>query len=896
MDFPSDLDLQNASPDPAQPLVSGEDAEKLAEATREKLDIFGQRLAQRRDEWIRARAALGLDRRWSEDIDQYNGKDSGHAPTQMMTTVEQGMPVTRETARPARSTIFVQVTRQKTNAAAARLGDVLLPTDERNFSVSPSPSPTISKFNPVHIGVSTLLAGQAQGSSPTPAAPTPGQMPGGSPAQPGGVPTPNAQGAAPQPGQPAPAAAPAPSPDEQRAAAMMAKQEEAKAASDAMQLEIEDCLDECDYNAEVRKAVMNSALLGTGVLKGPVVVSHTRKAWGKHTDVGGHPIWSLEVVQELKPATFSIDPRMVYPDPACGDNVQNGRGIFELEKKTPKRIRELAKQPAYLKDQLRKVIEEGPQTPKALTTSHDLEGQDLAADEVYEHWTYWGEIEREDLEAADVTLPADSLEVVSACVEMVNNTVVRAYLNPLTDGALPYDMFPWEMVSGSVWGYGVPYLMRAQQRVINAAWRMILDNAGVSSGPQIVVKPTMIQPADKRWELSARKIWYAMDDVDDVSKAFATFEFNSHQPELQAIIEQAEKLSDAETAVPMMVQGGSQGGSPETVGGMQMLMQSSNVVLKRLVKQFDDTVTKPHIRRYYSYLMEYSEKNEIKGDFDVIALGSSSLVVRDIQNQSLTNLLSLAPNPVYAPLINLKKLFSKVLKAEHIDPTDVMNTDAEIQHIHDQAAQNAQPDPRIQAAQLRSDADKMRTQAQIEMNQDAIKAKADIATQDRSVRLRELEMERDIEMLRVSQKENISVAQIKAQLAEVSIRENAKLQLHGMQSSGDAQAQAQQQHLDAQKHVVALHQQQEAHNAQMTRLQQAHEAQMGRLQQAHALKQQQASQAGAQQLDQGQEQHDTSLDQQQEQHDTGLDQSQEAHDQQMQQAQAAAAAGPSTDE
>ena len=87
------------------------------------------------------------------------------------------------------------------------------------------------------------------------------------------------------------------------------------------------------------------------------------------------------------------------------------------------------------------------------------------------------------------------------------------------------------------------------------------------------------------------------------------------------------ELADQETGVPTIMQG-EKGAAPDTVGGMQMLMNSANVVLRRLVKQFDDMVTRPHIRRYYDYNMLYGEDEEIKGDFSVDARGSSALMVR----------------------------------------------------------------------------------------------------------------------------------------------------------------------------------------------------------------------------------------------------------------------------
>ena len=116
------------------------EAERLKKE--ERLQAFGRTLGKQRDEWIRARYGYGVDKRWIEDEDQYNGKDNiNKAASQMMTSVEQGYPVTTQGAKPHRSTVFIGMTRQKTNAAEARVADILLPTDDRNWGIQPTPNP-----------------------------------------------------------------------------------------------------------------------------------------------------------------------------------------------------------------------------------------------------------------------------------------------------------------------------------------------------------------------------------------------------------------------------------------------------------------------------------------------------------------------------------------------------------------------------------------------------------------------------------------------------------------------------------------------------------------------------------------------------------------------------------
>jgi hypothetical protein len=716
--------------------VEYEDQEEKQRKMAEKLQSFGASLGGQRDEWIRSRGSYGVDKRWIEDEDQYNGKDNiNKAASQMMTSVEQGYPVTTQGAKPHRSTVFIGMTRQKTNAAEARLADILLPTDDRNFGIQPTPDPQL-----MGLSKDNKAAMDQQGQ--------PVMGDNGQPARVRDV--------------------------------VKAVLEVANKKAKAMQTEIDDQLVECDYNSELRKVIHDSAVLGTGVIKGPIVTNRTRKAWQPVTDNTGQTVHQVEMMQEISPASFRVDPRNVWPDPGCGESVHNGKGIYEREQITAKQIRDLAKQPGFLKPQLRKVLEEGPKQSATLREMTDEDQRDMTR-LTYEMWTYWGEVDHDDLESAGVGVgEKDELRTVSACVVMINNTVVKAFMNPLEGGDIPYDFFVWEKVAGTIWGYGIPYLMRSQQKVLNAAWRQMMDNAGVSSGPQIVIKPGAIQPADKQWQLSSRKIWYATDDIDDVRKAFSTFEFNSHQAELAGIIKMATELADAETGVPTIMQG-EKGAAPDTVGGMQMLMNSANVVLRRLVKQFDDMITKPHIRRYYDYNMMYNEDEEIKGDFTIDARGSSALVVRDIQNQSFLNLLAAGANPVYGMYLDTQKLFEKALQAQHIDPAEVFKPEEEIEQIREAqkqaAAQGPAPDPAMAVAQLRAQAEMQQVQARSQSDMQELQVRQQISAQEADLHIMQLEMTREIEMLKLSNSQNISLEKIKAQLADTAMKERSRKEL-----------------------------------------------------------------------------------------------------------------------
>lgn len=730
-----------------QEQTTTEEDSQAVEAREDRLQVFSGSLSKLRDEWIRAREATGWDKRVSQDLDQYHMRDAAtKMASSMMDSVQQGQPITVRNAMPTRSTVFVGVTRQKTNAAEARLSDIVLPTDDKNYGFTPTPDPEGAK--------AMKDEGVLKDAEGNPVLVTPEGDITSDPAK----------------GQPL----------TKKQVALAAEQTARKAAEGMLKL-VDDQLVECDYNAEIRKALHDAAVMGTGVIKGPMATKRMRKAWRQRVDPAtSKKIQVLTLVEEIKPATFKVDPRMVWEDPECGDNVQDGRGIFELERLTEKKVRDLAKQPGYLKPQLKKAIQDGPKNGSTVNFQllrQDSEKETGEKPNTYEHWIYWGELDAEDLRAAGVKIPPgedEDLVSVSGCVEMINNVVVRAYLNPLDDGSLPYDFYPWEKVQGSVRGYGVPYLMRAQQSVINAAWRQMMDNNGVTAGPQIIVNRKAIQPQDGQWTLRPFKFWDLTEDGADPGKVFFAVEFNNHQEHLAAVLDLAERIADQETATPMMAQG-QQGSAPDTVGGMQLLMNSANVVLRRLVKQFDDYITKPHIRRYYDYNMAYSDDEEVKGDFQIDARGSSALLVRDIQNQAYTNLLAAGANPIYTPLIDPKKLFEKALQAQHIDPKDILLSDEQIKQNREAAQQ--QSDPRIEAAKINAEARLKEANAIAEGRavETAVTERGEV--ENRKLRVAELELKREIAILEMANARAITIDQIKASLAQVAIGDRTKKEL-----------------------------------------------------------------------------------------------------------------------
>lgn len=617
--------------------------DELRQAQEQELAKLNASLTMQRDEWVAARANSGIESDWRRAETLYEGGDVSDGEGGLEDTLKNG-PAPRggkAAAGAPRSRVRVNIVGQATDTAVARVCEILLPVDDKNWGIKPTPVPEV--------------AGLANDMRPV-------IGPDGQPAGTVG----------------------------EIAARVQLR---AHQAAKLMESEIDDQLTECGYNGELRKVIAAAAKIGTGVLKGPYVVTREHRTWQK----GANGQQAMMVKKSYRPESAAVSAWNLFTDPACGDNVQRGAGIYERKEMTRKELRGLLRRPGYDHEAIKSVLR---QSPKRVVVEQGKVMRADVQDDLYEVWEYHGEVDPDRLACLAPRLnetEPDALEgVYTGCLVMVNDTVIAALPMLTADESLPYDFFQWKQRDDSVWGHGVPHAKEVQQRVVNAAWRMVMDNAGVAGGPQIVMKRNMVVPQDSSYVIRGMKAWLAADEVEDVTKAFAVINVDSHIGEFLKIVEVAMSLADTESGVSPMMQG-EQSQAAETLGGMTMRWTNANGVMRVRVKRFDDGITRPHLNRYYDWNMQNSLKDDIKGDYEVDARGSSTLIERDIQNQATANLVQLFGNPKFEPYLKPFDALKATLKSWKLDPADYCKTDQEAAQIEEAAKQGAgqQVDPKV---------------------------------------------------------------------------------------------------------------------------------------------------------------------------------------------------------
>jgi hypothetical protein len=97
--------------------------------------------------------------------------------------------------------------------------------------------------------------------------------------------------------------------------------------------------------------------------------------------------------------------------------------------------------------------------------------------------------------------------------------------------------------------------------------------------------------------------------------------------------------------------------------------------------------------------MQFSDKPEIKGDYQVDARGSSVLLMREMQAQNLMVIaMQLGGHPIYGPMLRNRELLRKIFQAYMVPAEEVMLGDDEIDAILAAAAQQSEAAVAAQAA------------------------------------------------------------------------------------------------------------------------------------------------------------------------------------------------------
>lgn len=585
----------------------------------------------------RDRRAVEL--RWIKDLRQTKGEYD---------------PDVQNRIHPKRSKAFLGITRTKVKTISARMSDLLFPpSGEKNWGIDPTPVPQLSPELEKSI-VEQIMAATGSQTPPTS--------------------------------------------DE----IQMVLFDEARRRADLMSKEIEDQLSELKYREIIRNVIRSGNIYGTGVLKGPMVREQKIKRWAP---AGGQ--WKPIEFTYMLPYCEFVDVWDLYPD-MTARRPEDLQYVFQRHVMTKNKLQSIADRTDFNGEAIRAYLlahPDGNADPK--THEEDLRGLATRADEesvnvyntdgkfeVHEFWGYLCADDLEDIPGVNIPSELKGLDV-AANVWMVGQCIIKAVISKIEGAQIPYHWYYFDKDETSIWGEGIPAMMRDTQKLLNATCRAMIDNAAISAGPIVEANKDLLLQGEDPTDLYPFRVFQRQGiGMEANVQAIRVTSLPSYTREFMTLMELWMTMADETTAVPRYMYGETQNvqGAGRTATGLSMLMGAANIVLKDQIRNFDDGITKPFIKAMYFWNMRLNPKQDIKGDFNVQPRGSTSLIAKEVRAEHLNTFLALTNNPVDLAITNRDVLLREMAKSLDLSDLNLIKPPAQVKVEGEQAGAQAEAD------------------------------------------------------------------------------------------------------------------------------------------------------------------------------------------------------------
>ena len=459
-------------------------------------------------------------------------------------------------------------------------------------------------------------------------------------------------------------------------------------AAKNMQKKIHDQLEESNASKHLRSTAFEMALFGTGIMKGPFAVDKEYPNWNEDGE--------YEPSMKTVPQVSHVSVWNFYPDPDA-NNMDEAQYVIERHKLSRSQMRNLKKRPYFRSSVIDEAIKLGENYNKEYWEEDLADYAPEHGIERYEVLEYWGMVDTETLEEQGVDIPEElmAMDELQANVWICNGRLLRMVLNPFKPSSIPYVAAPYELNPYSFFGVGIAENMDDTQTLMNGFMRMAVDNAVMSGNLLIEVDETNLVPGQDL-TVYPGKVFRRQGGAP--GQAIFGTKFPNVSGENMQLFDKARVLADESTGFPSFAHGqtGVQGVG-RTASGISMLMGAASGAIKNVIKNVDDYLLRPLGERLYRFNMQFDFNPEIRGDLEVKARGTESLMANEVRSQRLMQFMQIASAPTLAPFAKFQYIIREIAKSLELDPDKVTNNmneaaiQAELMKQFQQEAQEQQP-------------------------------------------------------------------------------------------------------------------------------------------------------------------------------------------------------------
>jgi len=622
------------------------------------------------------------------------------------------------------SRVYHNITRQITNDGASQLGDLLFPSDDKNYGLNPAPiaSPPLSLANEPAVDASGEPLVDAEGQPLT-----------------------NAQ-------------------------AHIRRVERIRQKGKRMFTKVDSSLIATKYPKKGRKCILSAAMYGTGILKGPIPNKMSDR-WAKKK--GGQ--YGLKSAKELAPSVKCVSPFDFYPDMSATCPEEWGY-TWERSFLLPIQLQKASKTTGFNEDIVKSLLISGPSqmgtlSDEARESAREESASKNLSNQRYELWERHGPLERSKLKAAGIECESKDY-FVQCVIYMIDDKILKVAITPYERADTLYSVFNWDEDPLSIFGYGIPYLMNDPQHVYNTAWRMTLDNAGLSTMPQIVIDKNTIKPADggNDYSLRAGKVWVKTGEIysnDRTEKPFELFPIIQDIQQIFGIMDKA--LNDAYELTGVTRVDKTQqmnDNAPVTLGATQIQQNNSSVSRRSQARRYDDQITSSLIERFYDYFMQFEGDEDIKAVLTVEPRGSTILLSKELQASNLMQFFQITEGGNAEGVKQLPLLRAISNSMQHPEG-QFIDTDDEMSRAAEETANNPPPpDPMIEIENRKL----MVLEAEVELSQGKLELESQSAEANFNLKVEETQRKFELEYAKLEANQQTAMGKTQSEFSKIELK------------------------------------------------------------------------------------------------------------------------------
>ena len=440
--------------------------------------------------------------------------------------------------------------------------------------------------------------------------------------------------------------------------------EPAKRAAQKMEKLMHDQLEETDAPKHLRSVAFETTLFGTGVFKGPFAMDKEYPRW----DAEGNYDPLFETIPKMEYVSIWD----FYPDPDAR-NMSEAEFTIQRHRLNRTQMRTLKKRPHFRAESIELALEYGADYQREYWEDA-LEDDSVASSmDRYEVLEYWGILDAELAEEADIEIPKEleDQDEIQVNIWVSNGQILRLVLNPFTPSRIPYLAVPYELNPYSFFGIGVAENMLDTQLLMNGFMRMAVDNGALSGNLLIEIDETNLVPGQ---DMSVYPGKVFRRQSGQPGTAINGTKFPNVSQELLMMFDKSRQLADEATGIPSYSHGsGAVGGVGRTASGMSMLMGAAAQNIKAVVRNIDDYLLAPLGRSLFSFNMQFNFDKEFIGDLDVKARGTESLMRNEVRSQRLLQFMQMTANPAMQPFVKYDYILRELASSMDLDEDKILN-------------------------------------------------------------------------------------------------------------------------------------------------------------------------------------------------------------------------------